>query len=832
MNDVRLAGFIAAVFPDAQQSICLRAFKAKDAPDDPVIHPLSWQVTKAQLLSPGLQKELFAANETRGIYFVVNSGGNKNEDIAKFNALFVEIDMPEADWRDETRRAEQIAEQKKLFLNTSLKPSIMTETLRGLSAFWLIEPVGTERRSEWKQLQTRLIEVFGADTANKNEARCMRLPFFNHVRFDEAAGKYQYRHVPLVEFDVSCRYSLDEMHAAFASSNTSRCDLNDGLAQATAKPVPCTATVSEAIADGSRHKTLVSLAGSMRRRGMSAEAIYAALKVTNETQCQPPLDEQELVELCQDIARRYAPENSRAREGREQPESSPVMLPVLSEAALYGVAGETVRTIEPHTEADNAALLIQLLAGFGSLIGKTAYFRAEADYHYTKLFAVLVGQSSKGRKGSSWGHVHKLLLRVEEGFRECVQDGLSSGEGLIAHVRDVQEKLVPIKEKGRIIDYQREIVDEGAIEKRAFIVEPEFSRVLRAMQREGNTLSSVIRQAWDSDRLRVMTKTPMKATEAHISIVGHITLQELTRNLDQTDTANGFANRFLWIFAGRSKFLPEGGNLQESDLKFAVQTLRQSVVFARQQKELKRDSEATKLWRERYRALSMGHTGLFGAVTSRAEAQVMRLASIYALLDKSPLVRREHLEAAFALWQYAKDSARYIFGTATGNKLADEIFAALEGAGEPGLTRTDISNVLGRNRSASEIERALRLLFEYGKARTKQEIADDAKRPTERWYALTRQNEINETNELIAESEPLAKDNFVEIVNFVEEPREDIPRTEADLLFDSKPIVEDIATADTAGQPSSFPCWECGASCSSEDSHCPSCDHDLAAVPF
>jgi hypothetical protein len=77
MNDVRLAGFIAAVFPDAQQSICLRAFKAKDAPDDPVIHPLSWQVTKAQLLSPGLQKELFAANETRGIYFVVNSGATK-----------------------------------------------------------------------------------------------------------------------------------------------------------------------------------------------------------------------------------------------------------------------------------------------------------------------------------------------------------------------------------------------------------------------------------------------------------------------------------------------------------------------------------------------------------------------------------------------------------------------------------------------------------------------------------------------------------------------------------------------------------------------------------
>lgn len=148
IDDTRLTNFIAAVFPDVQQSICLRAFKAKDAPDDPVIHPLTWQVSKAQLLSPALQKEPIAANKTRGIYFVVNSGGNKNEDIAQFNALFVEIDMPEADWRDETRRAEQIAEQEKLFLSASLKPSIITETLRGLSAFWLIQPVGEEQRGK------------------------------------------------------------------------------------------------------------------------------------------------------------------------------------------------------------------------------------------------------------------------------------------------------------------------------------------------------------------------------------------------------------------------------------------------------------------------------------------------------------------------------------------------------------------------------------------------------------------------------------------------------------------------------------------------------------
>lgn len=207
----------------------------------------------------------------------------------------------------------------------------------------------------------------------------------------------------------------------------------------------------------------------------------------------------------------------------------------------------------------------------------------------------------------------------------------------------------------------------------------------------------------------------------------------------------------------------------------------------------------------------------------------MRLACIYALLDKSALIRGEHLEAAFTLWQYAEDSARYIFGTATGNKLADELFAVLEAAGKRGVTRTEISESLGRNRSANEIGGALRLLFECGKARTKQELGSAAKRPTERWYALTYQHEINESNEIDPAPESKSKDNFV---NFVEQPCEELPRTEEDTLFDSKPIVEDAVAADMTGTPSGFPCWKCQASCSSEDSRCPSCDHDLTVVPF
>lgn len=325
--------------------------------------------------------------------------------------------------------------------------------------------------------------------------------------------------------------------------------------------------------------------------------------------------------------------------------------PVLSETAFHGLPGYIVKTIEPHTEADNAALLIQLLAGFGSLIGKTAYFRAGADRHFTKIFAVLVGATATGRKGTSWSEIERLLVRVDESFQNAIQNGLSSGEGLIYHVRDQKTVKKPIKSKGGAIEcYQDEITDEGAKEKRAFVIEPEFARVLKVITREGNTLSSVIRQCWDTDRLSVMTKNPLKASEAHISIVGHITETELIRNLQETETANGFANRFNWLVVKRSKYLPEGGNLSDSDLNEAVNRLFHAVKHARNTKELKRGANAAKLWRKVYRPLSDGFGGLLGSVISRATAQVMRLACLYALLDEADVIRLKHLQAALALW--------------------------------------------------------------------------------------------------------------------------------------------------------------------------------------
>ncbi len=402
--------------------------------------------------------------------------------------------------------------------------------------------------------------------------------------------------------------------------------------------------------------------------------------------------------------------------------------PELDGAALYGLPGEIVGAMEPHTEADPVALLGSLLCAFGNAIGRGAFFRVGSDMHHLNLFAALVGESSKARKGMSWNHVEGLLGAVDEEWaRERVASGLASGEGLIYHVRDRVER----ENK----DGKREVVDEGVRDKRLLAYEAELAGLLKVMSREGNNLSPVIRQAWDGGRLRTLTKNnPTKATDAHISIIGHVTRAELLRHLTETEAANGFANRFLWLLVKRSKLLPRGGEWHRVNKAPLVSQLFSALKFGSKPVEITMTESAWTDWEEVYGPLSEGKAGMFGAVTGRSEAQARRLAALYAVMDESDEIEPQHLEAALALWQYAEDSARYIFGDATGDPVADAILAALEAAGTDGMNRTDISHLFKRHMSAERIGQALTFLLKTGRAKRKQN-KDTGGRPSEWWFA-------------------------------------------------------------------------------------------------
>jgi hypothetical protein len=409
----------------------------------------------------------------------------------------------------------------------------------------------------------------------------------------------------------------------------------------------------------------------------------------------------------------------------------------LEQAAFHGLAGDFVRRILPHTEADPVALLIQFLIAYGNVIGRDPHAIADASRHGGNLFAVFTGKTSKSRKGTSWKHVLRLFAHVApEWRRNCITTGLSSGEGLIWAVRDPIEKM----EKGETV-----VTDPGLEDKRLLVVEEEFSKPLVVADREGSTLSAMLRSAWDGDDvLRIMTKTsPARATGAHISSIGHITREELRSKLTQTASANGFGNRFLWPAVDRSKVLPEGGG--SYGIADLVERLQKAVAFARKVGELKRDEAARKLWAQVYPALSAGKPGLLGAITARAEAQVLRLSDLYALLDCSQVVRVEHLKAALEVWRYCEDSARWIFETKTGNRQADRIFAALRVAGKKGKTKEQIRrDEFNGHITSFELEEALRLLFHSCLADRKEE--DTGGRRAERWFARPEAREKSEVS--------------------------------------------------------------------------------------
>jgi hypothetical protein len=169
---------------------------------------------------------------------------------------------------------------------------------------------------------------------------------------------------------------------------------------------------------------------------------------------------------------------------------------------------------------------------------------------------------------------------------------------------------------------------------------------------------------------------------------------------------------------------------------------RRTRRLGKQEREIQLSTEvedeygysAKEFWQEVYAALSEGKRGLFGAVISRAEAYVRRIATIYAVLDLSEDVKVAHLLAALAVWQYCEGSAYLIFGDRTGDRLADELLEALRDAGEEGMTRNDIRDFFGRNQKSVRIGSVLRDLERQGLARMEKEKTDGPGRPPERWF--------------------------------------------------------------------------------------------------
>jgi len=407
--------------------------------------------------------------------------------------------------------------------------------------------------------------------------------------------------------------------------------------------------------------------------------------------------------------------------------------PVLDEAAYHGLAGDVVKTILPHTESDPVAMLLQFLVCFGNAVGRQPYCIADGAEHYPVLYVLLAGPTAKARKGTSAQRVRPIFkIAASDWVSNNIASGISSGEGILHAIRD------PVFGTDAKTGLEV-LVDAGVTDKRVLFDEREFSSVLDRMRREGNSVETIIREAWDCPiQLRTTTKqSPTKVTGPHVSITAHVTIEELRQKLNQTSMANGFANRFLFACVRRSKELPFGGIPDKDALNRLSGATLDALAAARMTAEVTMTELAAEMWVENYPKLTAEVPGLIGAITARSEAQTLRLALLYALLDRAQKIDVAHLKAALAVWNYCEASARFIFGDTTGDPLADTILRLLRSVGVNGASRMDITNPLGRNTSADRIDAALSKLLDAGKARFDKQKLNGPGRPREMWFAIS-----------------------------------------------------------------------------------------------
>jgi hypothetical protein len=410
--------------------------------------------------------------------------------------------------------------------------------------------------------------------------------------------------------------------------------------------------------------------------------------------------------------------------------------PVLDEAAYYGLAGEVVNTLLPNTEGPKPALLLQYLASAGNAIGRKPYYRLASVNHYPNLFVIIAGRTARSRKGTSAQDIRLVMESADPGWvRDNVKSGISSGEGIIHKVRDPQFEWD--KKTQTLV-----CVDPGITDKRMLLDEREFSSTIGKMKQETNIVSEVLRKAWDCypPVLQTMPKhKPSVATEPLISMVAHITIDELRQRLDKLSITDGFGNRFLYACVDRSKLLAHGGN-HDPDVIDALGTkTREAIAAAQAMDRLTMSSDAAALWEKIYNDTENIEltSGLIDHITARAAPQTIRLAMLYALLDGSAQITVPHLSAARALWRFCETSAHYIFENLSSDRIADTILRELKDARPDGMNQRDLlHDVFGRNVHAHEIKQALRKLEAAGKVRRVQKTRGGVGRLGAIWFAI------------------------------------------------------------------------------------------------
>ena len=350
----------------------------------------------------------------------------------------------------------------------------------------------------------------------------------------------------------------------------------------------------------------------------------------------------------------------------ETPPLARFLRPELPEAALHGLPGAVATRLAAATGSDPAAVLLAFLAMFGNAVGPQPHVRFGGAAHPARLFVLIVGDPSAGRKGTAFGAAERLFAIADPDWCETrILRGLKSPQAMIDKVADGE-----------------------STDCRLLVLEPEFKRLSAQMARAGD-FSPILRSAWDGITLENNTRDPRrskKASNPHISLIGLITGAELMQEHRRLSQAGGLESRLLFCCSAPSREVSgwdaateDTGDLAER-LRLALEASRKNVMERADpiSRILLADrglqpatlmpvaDEVRDGWPSLVKTRLPETTDDLGSLWARAEVQIVRLAVGFALADCAPEVGIPHVQAAAATWQFCARSAEVLFGLPVG----------------------------------------------------------------------------------------------------------------------------------------------------------------------
>ena len=365
--------------------------------------------------------------------------------------------------------------------------------------------------------------------------------------------------------------------------------------------------------------------------------------------------------------------------------------PKPTKAMFYGLVGDIAREGAKGREVSKVSVALAFLSYLSAQTGRDLYIPIGDYRHPLHLFTLHVGRTAMGGKGESV----QITRRIDQEIRNRVltwNQDQNEKDGVLVDLKD-DGKSDNDEEKVRLLAFRhtgglstREglthfIHDQYSVgkdvipaieDKRLWVFEPEFQNVLAQGKRDGNTLSSALRDVWDGGSIKPATKSfRIWATEPHIGLHGCITPGELHASLEAKEITNGFANRFLVCWAERTRLVPVPPPTPEETVSRLAERVREVVSWAvgnypldKYTRPMLLTPAAEALWIETYGTLKgRDHTSeRITAILERRAPITRRLAALFAITDRTTLVDVHHLEAALAWSEYHRSSVEFIFG--------------------------------------------------------------------------------------------------------------------------------------------------------------------------